>query len=74
MRRVRKLKVLTFEFLENQKQYINQKNAFGLYFSGQPQDLSQSLPLKVSIRGQGKTGWTKQSILFYVCEYLDNLF
>jgi len=34
--------------------YVIPKNAFGFYFSGQTQDLSQSLPLKVSIRGQGK--------------------
>jgi hypothetical protein len=47
---------------------INPKNAVSFYFSGQTpacalhadrQDLSQSLPLKVSIRGQGKDGWTK---------------
>ncbi|MBI5327529.1 MAG: hypothetical protein HZB80_04440, partial [Deltaproteobacteria bacterium] len=31
---------------------LKQKNAFDFYFSGQTQDLSQSLPLKVSIRGQ----------------------
>ncbi|MBI5048775.1 MAG: NUDIX domain-containing protein [Deltaproteobacteria bacterium] len=34
---------------------INPKNAFGFYFSGQTQDLSQR---------QGKDGWTKRSILF----------
>ena len=33
----------------------NPKNAFGFYFSGQTQDLSQR---------QGKDGWTKRSILF----------
>jgi hypothetical protein len=36
------------------KEY-NPKNAFGFYFSGQTQDLSQR---------QGKAGWTKRSILF----------
>jgi len=35
------------------------KNAFCFYFSGQLQDFAQSLPLKVSIRGQEKAGWTK---------------
>ncbi|MBI5047875.1 MAG: type II toxin-antitoxin system VapC family toxin [Deltaproteobacteria bacterium] len=34
---------------------LDQKNAFGFYFSGQTQDLSQR---------QGKAGWTKRSILF----------
>src|SRR4030065_1187084 len=43
----------------------NPKNVFGLYFSGQLQDFAQR---------QGKTGWTKHSILFYVCEYLDRRF
>ena len=42
---------------------INPKNAFSFYFSGQTQDLSQR---------QGKAGWTKRSILLYVCEYLDS--
>jgi len=43
----------------------NPKNVFGLYFSGQLQDFAQR---------QGKTGWTKHSILFYVREYLDRRF
>jgi len=43
---------------------INPKNASDFYFSGQTQDLSQSLPLKAFIRGQGKDGWIKRSIVF----------